>query len=288
MIKYSAYFEGHRGAVTALAQAVKDNAFYSAGAEGLIVYWQLEKPNEGDVVIKLPGYISALVFDSFKNVLYATVNHKGLYVIDALTKRVLIFTDIPLTSFGKIVLTNDDIIISTNIGEVLVLEKKESRIKSRIIIQSLAAPSFKVIDNQLWMAVNNGIKTQLLQSLNSEGDLIKFNGKIIELDYWDRFLIVFSEREVYFLDRKQLSLTTAYKNNKAFNFYQVHVNKAVLLSISNTNELYRFKLTKKGLNFIDKTEFAYNGQINDILWIENYKFVITAGADSKIGVWQIN
>jgi hypothetical protein len=102
MISVASYYKGHRGAVTALAKADSGNSFFSSGSEGLIVRWQLNKPNQGEIITKLPGYVSAMGYCKQEKLIFATLNHKGLYCIEALSGKVIKFMDIPATSFKKI------------------------------------------------------------------------------------------------------------------------------------------------------------------------------------------
>lgn len=76
MLQLISYYKGHGGAVTSLSKADSSQAFFSAGIEGLIVHWKLSTPNEGEVIIKLPGLISSILYDATEQLIYATINHK--------------------------------------------------------------------------------------------------------------------------------------------------------------------------------------------------------------------
>ena len=132
MLEHKSFFEGHRGAVLSLAANIQGKSFYSSGSEGLIVKWHVDKPNEGEVLLRLSGYVSCLAFDKASNILFAAINHKGIFAIDADTGKIMDSSEMPTTSFGSLKLTADYIVFTSKIGEVIVLNKSSLEMVKRI------------------------------------------------------------------------------------------------------------------------------------------------------------
>lgn len=284
------FFEGHRGAVLSLVGNLEDNFFYSSGSEGLIVRWQADVPNEGQVLIKLAGYVSALAYDNVKNFIYAAVNHKGIYVIDAKTGQVIHCVDLPAISFGTIHLAGNYVVLTTNQGEIILLEKGSYKIGKRIDTQLGDFSKIATGLDFLWYVDANGIRNINLRDINVKGVEIRLRDKINSVGLLHNNLVGLTDNSIKLWDLKKhkLKYELIDPGSPCYQFLSINEKTSSLYVLSSTNEFYNYRLTKKGIQLIEKTRFSHKGQINKLLWIENYKFVISASADKKIGVWQIN
>ncbi len=288
MLQLISYFEGHGGAVTSLVKADIEQTFYSGGSEGLIVRWNLAKPNEGEVLLKLSGYISALVLEPVSNTLYATVNHKGLFSIDIKSRKVVKKIETPSTSFGKMEMSTNFIALSTNIGELLLIDKESLSIKQRIRSSLSEFPSFAIANNNLIYCTNQGIN-QLDIGKGEEKKMI-FSDNSSSLNLLSDRLIFAATKGLYVwnLVKGRLSKESIRKDDLEIRKICSNPTSLILLALSQKNVITKYKIEKKKISKLETIQIEQNGQINDILWFENHKFVITAGADTKIGVWQLN
>ncbi len=294
MIALTANFNGHRGAVTTLAPSENDHSFFSGGADGLVVRWSLKMPNEGEVILKLQGYIACITYDAEEELLYASVNHKGVYIISS-NRKILEFIDIPATSFGKMKLVLNSIVLSTNIGEILILEKKGGKIQHRITTGLTSYPPFVCNQTEVWFASVDAVNRLNLANGNKKNIQYKCNSPIESIVLGQSEAILFSSHSVFSVGYKKMkiiSLPTLPQalgiTNIVFNQVCFHLNQSAFLGLTDTNLLIHFKVLKNGLNLLNQSENKHKDRINDILWIENYKFVVTAGSNSKIGVWQLH
>lgn len=288
MLQLHSYFEGHGGAITSLTKGNNEQSFYSAGSEGLIVQWNLTKPNEGDVLIKLRGLISAIKYEHTSNTLYAAVNHKGLFVIDIETRKILKTVDIPATSFGKMELTNKFIMLSTHIGELLIIDRETYAIKERIVSGLKEPPAFIVENDNVWYSTDQGInwfeiisKVKATINLAEKPSAIKLLGA--------RLLFTLSNGlYVWNLAKRKVEIVGEWEESLEINRICINPTKSNVIILGKSGVLVKYKIEKKKITKLDSIQIEHNGRINDILWIENHKFVITAGSDKKIGVWQLN
>jgi len=288
MLQLHSYFEGHGGAITSLTKGDSEQSFYSAGSEGLIVCWNLAKPNEGEVVIKLHGFIATIKYEVASNTLYVAVNHKGLFIIDTKSRVILETVEIPATSFGKIKVTKNHIFLSTQIGELLLIDKKTFIIKERIESGLKNPPTFSTEKDKVYYSTNQGINqldinTKMKKSLN-------FSWKSSCLKIYDERLLIASSKGLYVWNTSKSKVETESLWKDDVEIKEICINSTELgfLTLSKFNVITTFKIEKKKIIRLDATQIEHNGGINDILWIENYKFVITAGINKKIGVWQVN
>ena len=73
---------GHRDCVYTLSPSDSADYFFSAGGDGMVVRWDLNQPEEGEVIAKLSNSIYALHAIPKSNLLVAGHNYEGIHVLD--------------------------------------------------------------------------------------------------------------------------------------------------------------------------------------------------------------
>lgn len=290
MLLFKSFFDGHRGAVLSLAGNSQDNFFYSSGSEGLIVRWQIDMPNEGQVLLKLSGYVSCLAYDHQEKSIFAAVNHKGIYVINAESGTIIRFIDIPSASFGSVQLVGDNIIVTTKIGEILILKKASLKLINRISTGRQGFPQIAVDSSYFWYSDTVGLNKVMMDSVEEKEESIKLDEKIKAIGLMGNSLLTLTDKGLcrWDLSRSNRKREIIEANTRNFESITINAISSSIYVLLTTNIISAYQRRKKGFRLIEKTQIEHNGQINDLLWIENYKFVISAGADKKIGVWQLN
>jgi len=287
MLELISYFEGHGGAVTCLTLAEDKQSFFSAGAEGLIVRWQLAKPNEGEAILKLPGLISAINFDTENQIIYATVNHKGLFVIDTKLRRILKIVELPGTSFNSIGLNANHIVLSTNFAELLIIGKQQLDVIHRLKTGLSSFSSFIINNTALWFASTKGVEQATLADLGKSNTLINEDATAL---LWQSDKLFFCSPKYVFswgFAKNKLLAKISIADGVVIKNLSFDPQASTLWAFTNQKLIKTFKIEKKKIIPLNTMQIDYNGEINDILSIENYKFVITAGDNRKIGVWQL-
>ena len=80
-------FSGHRDCVYTLERGSESFQFFSAGGDGLVVRWDLRKPDAGELFAQIPASIYGLCFDNIKNQLWIGQNFEGIHLIDVESKE---------------------------------------------------------------------------------------------------------------------------------------------------------------------------------------------------------
>src|SRR5262245_53975375 len=78
---------GHRDAVYTIESSDDPAIFFSAGADGMIVRWDLRQPQEGELVAQLPNPVYALRYIPDRDLLVAGHNFNGIHLLDWKQKR---------------------------------------------------------------------------------------------------------------------------------------------------------------------------------------------------------
>src|ERR1017187_245564 len=86
-IIYNGVLEGHKDAVYALKTGQEPYIFFSAGGDGQIVKWDLQKKDHGELVARLPMAVYSLLYFKKKDLLIAGCRSGSLYVFDLANRR---------------------------------------------------------------------------------------------------------------------------------------------------------------------------------------------------------
>ena len=78
---------GHRDSVYTLHEGGTASEFFSASGDGIIVRWDLENPENGELIAKLPNSVYALHYFAKNDVLIAGHNYEGIHLLDWKNKK---------------------------------------------------------------------------------------------------------------------------------------------------------------------------------------------------------
>src|SRR5690606_35181889 len=78
---------GHRDSVYTLHQADQPHLFFSGSGDGMVVLWNLEKPEEGTLIARLTNSIYAIHRHPETDLLTIAHNYEGIHFIDWKNKK---------------------------------------------------------------------------------------------------------------------------------------------------------------------------------------------------------
>jgi WD40 repeat protein len=109
---------GHRDCVYALQRSSMDTIFFSASGDGMVVKWDLTRPEEGEVVAKLPNSVYSLWHDARSDLLVVGQNYSGIHLLDWKNK----------TEVGSLQLTTQSIFDIQAIDDMLLIASGDGRL----------------------------------------------------------------------------------------------------------------------------------------------------------------
>ena len=111
-------YTGHKDCVYVLEKSGDESCFFSASGDGMVVKWDINIPDNGEVIAKVENSVYAMVFVPVKNWLIIGQNFKGLHIIDLVTKteiKNLHFTD---AAIFDILLAEQRVFVACGDGKV--------------------------------------------------------------------------------------------------------------------------------------------------------------------------
>ena len=286
-------FLGHNDSIYTL-QCLDDHRFVSAGGDGMVVLWDLQSPDEGEVIAKIKGSVYALTFDEAQGVIYAGQNNQGIHQIDLKEKKEVGSIQLGNHQVFDLKIIDGKLWAGLSNGEVVVLSK-ELVIESRIKFANDRVRNFDVFENQVAVAFSDNtiriIDTTSMDVLHElrghknsvfaakyhpSGKYVLSGGRDAQLKVWDSM--------ADYVMRESIAAHLYTINDVIFRpdgryFVTVSMDKAIKLW-----DAHNFRLLK----VLDKHRHAGHGNsVNKLLWMNYHDLLVTCSDDRSISVWEI-
>ncbi len=290
-------FTGHRDCVYALQPSNKSSVFFSGAGDGMIVRWDMEKPDEGELIAKLPNSVYALHYHAESNLLLAGHNYDGIHFLDWENKKELAslhFTKaaiFDIQSYGNriFVACGDGSLICVDHEKRVVIDKsKHSDNKARTIAIHPERGEIAVGYSDHYIRIFDldslALKHEWQGHLNSvftlryspDGSFLFSGSRDARLKAWDIQAGYLQAAEVvahmYAINHIEFS-------PDAKHFVTCSMDKSI--KVWDTAGLQLLKV-------IDKARHAGHGtSVNKLLWTSFESQLLSASDDRSISAWQI-
>lgn len=286
-------FSGHTDSIYSL-EPLDDSRFFSSGGDGLVVLWNLETPDEGEVIVKTPESIYAMAFDHKSNHLLIGQNNAGIHKIDISEKKEVKSIELGEHQIFALKVNDDRIWVGLSSGEIVILssnlevlhrEKYASeRARSIDFNHGEAAVSFsdntiKIIDIKTFEVLRElkGHKNSVfIGKYHPSGKYLLSGGRDAQLKVWDT--------SVSYVLRESIAAHLYSINDVTFRtdgkyFVSGSMDKSIKLW-----DALSFKLKK----VIDKHRHAGHGNsVNKLIWMNYRDLLVTCSDDRTISIWEI-
>jgi WD40 repeat protein len=287
---------GHRDCIYTLQGSSTESVFFSASGDGMVVRWDLNDPENGEVIAKLPNSVYALHHIANSEALIAGHNYEGIHLLDWKNKKELGSLQLTkaaifdIQSFGKkaIVAAGDGSVTVVDIENLSVLHRNNSANKSARSIavnEKLGEIAVGYSDNYIrvfddtltmkaeWQAHSNSVFT--VRYMPESTRLIS-GSRDARLKVWD------ASKEYQQLEEIVAHLYAI--NHIDFSPDGKHF---VTCSMDKSIKVWDTEAMKL-LKVIDKSRHAGHGtSVNKLLWTTFKNQLLSASDDRTISVWHI-
>ena len=239
---------GHRDCVYTLEPTHDAGKFFSAAGDGMVVLWDLERPDEGELIARLNNSIYALHLLP-NNLLVAGHNYDGIHLLDCQQKKEVASLRLTNAAIFDIKSVGSDLWIAEGDGGVTVVDLSSLTIKTKIHASEKSA---RVI------AVNPAAAE-------------------VAVGYSDNFIRIF--------DTQHYTLKNEWEAHTNSVFTLAFLSNGHLLSGSRDA---RLKLWKQGDRNLETEVVAHLFAINDIALHPSLSYFATASMDKSIKIWDAN
>lgn len=291
-------FSGHRDCVYALEKTTEKHHFFSAGGDGQVVRWNLQKPDTGELIAQVPASIYAIAFDELKQYLWVCQNYDGIHLIDVANKQEISSLKLTTAAIFDLKFYQNTAIMGLSDGTVIVLDIDKFAVRKHIKTSDKSARSVAI--NPISGEFTVGFSDFSIKVFDLKDFSLKF---VVQAHTNSVFTLCFSPDFRYLLSGsrdahlKVWDVTNGYAlvqdiaahlfaiNHIVYSpdaqlFATCSMDKSIKIWDANT-----FKLLK----VIDRARHAGHGTSINKLWWSGYENqLVSASDDKKISVWKVD
>ncbi|TAG17728.1 MAG: WD40 repeat domain-containing protein [Cytophagia bacterium] len=290
-------FSGHRDCVYTLQNADAPSHFFSAGADGMVVQWDLSRPDFGNLIARVPASVYAIAFDAAQNELWVGQNLEGIQVINPTTKQLVKSSKITNASIFDIQFLENQAFVALSDGVVVVMDMAHFAVKkhlkastqnARCVAICAASRQIAVGYSDHFIRIFDADTLQLQQVLSGhtnsvftlqyapDGRYLVSGGRDAHLKVWD---VAHGYALCHDIPAHLFAINHLTYSPDGQYVATGSMDKAIKIWNADT-----FKLIK----VIDRARHAGHGtSVNKLLW-SNFQNRLLSGSDDRlISVWEI-
>ncbi len=288
---------GHRDCVYTLEPAGEDHLFFSGAGDGMVVAWNLEQPEEGDLIAKLPNSIYALHHLPQHNLLMVGHNYDGIHALDWKNKKEVASLHLSKASIFDIKSYGDELLVAAGDGSITKVNTINWNITGKILASEKSARTIAVNLGRGEFAVgysDNFIRIFSLSDMRLIKEWQAHANSVFTLRYTPDYKFLISGSRDARL--KAWDVTSNYIQSEEVVAHLFAINHLdfspdgkhfVTCSMDKSIKVWQsdsFKLLK----VIDKARHAGHGtSVNKLLWTSFQHQLVSASDDRSISVWNL-
>ena len=158
-------FGGHREPVYALERGLVTDQFFSAGGDGQVVRWRLDRPDRGELIATVPAAVYAMALHPTTGLLWVGQNHEGIHLIDPVIKQEVSSLKLTSAAIFDIKFYKADAFIALSDGVVVVLDTEQLLVRKHLKASDQSARCIAVNPVEREMAVGYSDNTVRIYDL---------------------------------------------------------------------------------------------------------------------------
>jgi len=290
-------FSGHRDSVYTIISDQTAHGFYSAGADGFVIQWDLQKPDLGKLVARAGTSVYALALHEGSDSLWIGQNFEGIQVLNTKENVIEKTSKITTSAIFDIRFAHDKALIALGDGVVVVMDVPTFAVQKHIKIAGKSIRSIAVnVDTNEFATGDSDCNVHIfdldgfklkktIQAHSNSVFSVKYSpdGKYLFTTGRDAHLKIWDVNDAYGIVSDIPAHMYAI-NDITFSpdrslFATCSMDKSIKLWDAAT-----FKLKK----IIDRARHAGHGtSVNKLLWTGFENQLISCSDDRMISVWEV-
>jgi WD40 repeat protein len=288
---------GHKDCIYTVEKSGEENIFFSGAGDGFVVSWDLNDPEQGQMIAQVPKSVYAVHYFETENTLIFGQNFYGLHVIDLQTKKQKSMVRFTSAAIFDIKTVNGKIIAGTGDGAVTIINYDDLKVFKQIKPTTKSVRSIAILPEKQEVAI--GFSDNLIRIYDSESFEEK---KVLHGHKNSVFALKYSPESKYLISGgRDAHLKIWDVNNDydllesiAAHIYTIHHidyradgKYFVTGSMDKTIKVWdanEFRLLK----VIDKARHAGHGSsVNKLFWSSYHEQLVACSDDRTISIWDL-
>lgn len=287
---------GHRDSIYTLQPSSEETKFFSAAGDGMVVLWDQQDPENGQLIAQLPNSVYALHYQPGKDVLIAGHNYEGIHMLDWKNKKEIASLQMTKAAIFDIQSFEKNIVIASGDGAVTMVDGENMMVSKRVQVSEKNARTIAINGHTGDLAV--GYSDHFIRvfdpSLKLKKEWKAHANSVFTLRYTpDGKFLISGSRDARL---KVWDAETEYRQAEEVVAHMYAINHLdfspdgkhfVTCSMDKSIKVWDTEALKL-LKVIDRARHAGHGtSVNRLLWTGFNNQLISASDDRTISVWQI-
>jgi WD40 repeat protein len=291
-------FTGHRDGVFALQRAAEDHLFFSGSGDGMIVLWDFNRADEGDLIAKLPNSIYAVHYHRERDIVIAGHNYDGIHLLDWKNKSEVGSLQLTKAAVFDLQSWRDKLFVATGDGSFVVVDLGRLSILNRIKMSEKSVRTIAINTQRNEFAAgysDNHIRIFDLENYQLKYQYTAHTNSVFTLRYTPDYNFLLSGSRDARL--KAWDANAAYglaaevvAHMYAINHIEFSPDNKHFVTCSLDKSIKVWDAAElKLLKVIDRARHAGHGtSVNKLLWTPYHNRLLSASDDRTISCWSIN
>ncbi len=290
-------YTGHRDCIYALLGGSSKEQFYTGAGDGMVVAWNFEKPDAGELLVKLPNSVYALAFNQDLQRLWIGQNFQGIHAIDCISRQEIQSAAITTSYIFSIICHRNQLYCACGDGTVVVLDARDLTSVARWRFSEKSARALAISPDGEHLAIgysDHYIRIVSLSTGRLVSEIAAHENSVFALAYSpngqqlisgsrDARLKVWNVKSGYTLQQSIAAHLYAI-NDIAFSpdgryFVTCSMDKSLKIWDAGLFSL---------LKVIDKSRHAGHGtSVNKVFWTKYNGYIVSGSDDRTLSVWSL-
>lgn len=243
-------FSGHKAPIYSLEEGREPHFIYSAGSDGWVVEWNLQKPDVGKVLAHIEGSVYCLKLDRSTNIFWIGQNFEGIHGVQVNDQSRVFSIAMPKKAIFDICFWDNQVWVAHDHGLISVVDRESQQIIKHIKSGDKSARKFCLMGQDK-----------------------------IAIGFSDGFIRVFN---------KNFELEFAWLAHELSVFSMIYENSShSLISVGRDAKIKRWLLEGENTRLVQEVP-AHIYAIHDVVISPNQQFFASASMDKTIKIWRAN
>jgi WD40 repeat protein len=290
-------FSGHRDSVYTIISNNSSHGFYSAGGDGFVIEWDLNKPDLGKLVARAGVSVYSLCFDEASKFLWIGQNFEGIQVLDTVNNKIEYSSKVTASQIFDIRIWQNKALLALGDGVIAVMDVPSLAIQKHIKVANNSVRSIAVNPGTGEFAAGDSdfnvhifdfdgfkLKKTISAHTNSvfsvqyspDGKFLFTTGRDAHVKIWD---VNSGYEPVTDIAAHMYAVNHVTFSPDGKFFATCSMDKSIKLWETET-----FRLKK----IIDRSRLAGHGtSVNKLLWTDHENQLVSCSDDRMISVWEV-
>lgn len=289
-------FGGHREPVYTLERGQQNDRFFSAGGDGQVVQWRMNRPDVGELIATVPASIYSLALHPMNGLLWIGQNYEGIHLVNPDSKQETASLKLTSAAIFDLKFYRNDAFVALSDGIVVVLDAEQLAIRKHIKASDQSARCIAINPVEREIAVgysDNVVRIFDLTTYALKQQIPAHTNSVFTIAYSPDFrYLLTAGRDAH------LKVWDAHQNYAQQHDIVAHLFAINHLAFSPDGHLLATASMDKSikiwdaetyrlLKVVDRARHAGHGtSVNKLLWV-NSDQLLSASDDRTISVWKM-